>query len=631
MRRMFDLGMKTDGSPILLTTQRPEGAANAAWRLRHESLAKSFRAVLADSEALEHTVIAVSNNLAGAGAGHVAAGLAMAATSFGKKVILVSAHIEPIAGLAAEEVSTGVRSVLGGKETLADAAVTVETPNGDFTYLAPGPIDPVNGLLDEHEDLARLIEDLEEGFDLVILELPSVLDNPLAARLVEYVGISILCTAGKGSRRRVELTESVLRAIGAEEVYRVHLGRPQPRPILVRPAALNAQVEVAASEDDPAMSPRLRLCGSSSADGQEQHVDALVTVVIPCRNEEHFIDAVLDSVQAQTYENLEILVVDGLSDDRTVELVERRARFDQRMAVVSNPDQIVSPGLNRALAVAKGRWFVRIDAHCVIPSDYVERVVGHLQKDTFGSVGGLKIGVGRTRTGRAIAAAMASPVGVGNSTYHHGDHLKEVEHLPFGAYPVELARELGGWDEAVLTNQDFEFDHRIGLSGRPLLFDPEIVIHWHCRQSIPDLFRQYRRYGRGKSVVCRLHPESIRPRHLLPAAFVAGLVLLAAPSPLWPAQVAAAVSRLRALTAISYLCVLLGGASTAVQPDPKARPLTILERCLVPVAFVTMHVGQGVGFWTGLFGFGNEHAVARSGAGSSQRQRTEEASEFQAA
>lgn len=321
----------------------------------------------------------------------------------------------------------------------------------------------------------------------------------------------------------------------------------------------------------------------------------LVTVVIPCRNEEDFIDVCLESVQQQTYQNIEIIVVDGMSDDRTREILAERASHDPRLRMLDNPARIVSPGLNAALADAQGRWLVRIDAHCAVPTDYVERVIRHLQTGKYGGVGGLKLGVGQTTAGRAIAAAMASPIGVGNSKYHHGDEAQTVEHVPFGAYPVALARELGGWDESVVVNQDFEFDHRVTAAGKPILFDPEVVISWHCRQSLPDLFRQYRRYGRGKSVVTRLHPDSVRPRHLIPAAFVAGLALLALPAALVPV-----IARIRIGVLGSYSAVLIAGAASARSTD--GGPLTRRERALVALAFATMHVGQGVGFWTGLLG-----------------------------
>ena len=149
-------------------------------------------------------------------------------------------------------------------------------------------------------------------------------------------------------------------------------------------------------------------------------------------------------------------------------------------------------------------------------------------------MGGRKDGVGRTPAGRAVAVAMSSRLAVGNSTYHFGTRAQEVDHLPFGAYPVALVRELGGWDETLVANEDFEFDYRLRGTGGRLLFDPDLVISWHCRQSIPALFRQYRRYGRGKVDVAVLHPRSLGLRHVTPPLFVAYLAAALALAPRRP-------------------------------------------------------------------------------------------------
>ncbi len=343
--------------------------------------------------------------------------------------------------------------------------------------------------------------------------------------------------------------------------------------------------------------------------GPAPEADAPVTVVIPCRNEEHFIGACLDSVRAQTHQALEILVVDGGSEDATASIVRAQARLDPRIRLLSNPDRIVSPGLNRALEAATTPWLVRVDAHCTIPHDYVANCLTHLLTGQYGGVGGRKDGVGATPAGRAIAAAMSSKVGVGNSTYHHGSEPRLVEHIPFGAYSVDLARQLGGWDESVRVNQDFEFDHRVIRSGKPLLFDPAIRIEWHCRQSIADLFRQYRRYGHGKADVVMLHPSSTRPRHLLPAMFVLGVALLALPVVPKPLRAA-----LRVAVVGSY------GATLATGTWAQRATLNGRERSLVPVAFIAMHVGQGVGFWQGLSGWLVRRLVGPSEDGGRGRQ-----------
>lgn len=314
--------------------------------------------------------------------------------------------------------------------------------------------------------------------------------------------------------------------------------------------------------------------------------EPLATVVIPARNEERAIAACLASVLASDERRLQVIVVDGASTDRTGAIVRSIAEADPRVELLFNENRIIPASLNLALAAARGRWFVRVDAHATVPPDYVSRAVRHLASGEWGAVGGRKDGVGSTPAGHAIAAAMSSPFGVGGSTYHHGTAPKEVEHVPFGAYPTELARAIGGWDERLRVNQDFEFDHRIRLAGHRILFDPELRIDWECRQAIGDLFRQYRRYGRGKAIVAALHPESVRPRHLVAPGFVAAVAATLLAAPRRPVPAAALGAAYAGATAVAT-------ASTARRTPRGARRW-------LPLSFVAMHVGWGLGFWEGV-------------------------------
>jgi hypothetical protein len=324
----------------------------------------------------------------------------------------------------------------------------------------------------------------------------------------------------------------------------------------------------------------------------------LVTVIIPARDEERFIGACLDSVLAQDERRLQVIVVDGASRDRTPEIVLEYAARDPRVELLTNRDGIIPRSLNLALVAARGEWMVRIDAHSTVPRGYVSGLLRHLETGRWGGVGGRKDGVGVTPAGRAIAAAMGSRFGVGNSTYHYGSSLRTVDHIPFGAYPTSLVRRLGGWEERLLVGQDLELDYRIITQARrPLLFDPALVISWHCRQSIKALFWQYRRYGRDRPNNARLHPGTLHLRHLAaPALVVASLAALAL-LPVWP-LVAALVFGLYALA--------LTAASIYTARSVKGWQ----ARALVPIAFATMHLAWGVGFWEGLFGIKPAAATA---------------------
>lgn len=332
----------------------------------------------------------------------------------------------------------------------------------------------------------------------------------------------------------------------------------------------------------------------------------LVTVVIPARDEEATIEGVLDSVLAQTHRALQVIVVDGASTDGTARIVERVAARDPRVELVVNPDRVIPLALNLAVDRARSRWLVRVDAHSRIPSDYVERVLAHLRTGRWGGVGGRKNGRGRTPQGRAIAAAMGSPFAQGNSVYHYGTETRTVDHVPFGAYPIEVVRDLGGWSDTQLVNEDYEFDYRVRRSGRQLLFDPTIEIDWDCRQSIRDLFRQYRRYGAGKVQTLRTHPESAGLRHLAAPAMVAVLALAAVL--LLPRR----TRRLGLLLAAPYVGLVVAGTATTVGALDSNE-----ERIWVAPAFVAIHLGWGSGFWSELLATARRRGGARPGLAAS--------------
>lgn len=308
----------------------------------------------------------------------------------------------------------------------------------------------------------------------------------------------------------------------------------------------------------------------------------LTSVIVPARNEQNHIGAALDSILGQTEKDIEVLVIDGDSDDDTVRIVEERASRDPRIKLLHNPGRAIPNALNVALRTARGIWFVRVDAHSTIPNDYVEKAVAQLRSGKWGGVGGRKDAVAESPQGKAIAVALGSPFGVGNSLYHYGKVAQTVDHIPFGAYPTKLLRELGGWNEDLFTNEDYELDYRIRLRGHELLFDPVLAIDWRCKESLGELFWQYRRYGRGKAVVGRLHPESLAARHLAAPALIAS----------WAAALLVRKRKPFLSTAIVAPYAIALGVATkkASQSSNDIDPLKLAA------SFMTMHAAWGLGF-----------------------------------
>ncbi|GAB47070.1 glycosyltransferase family 2 protein [Mobilicoccus pelagius] len=326
-----------------------------------------------------------------------------------------------------------------------------------------------------------------------------------------------------------------------------------------------------------------------------------ISVLMPVLDEEASVAGAIASALAQADQgvDLEVLVMNGPSTDATAEIVAGLAAGDPRVRLLDNPERNIPAGLNIGLAAARGEFVARIDGHASVSPDYLARALRHLEADPgLAAVGGIRHGVARTPQGRAVALALSSPFGVGNSINHFGREFRETDHASFGVYRTEVARRVNGWDETLLVNEDVDFDHRILGLGYRIAFDPEMHIYWHVRESVPDLFHQYRRYGRGKAAMVRKNGrDAIRARHLAAPVAVAGT-----------AGLGVLATRFPRLAAAAYSPYLFGiGAASAhawrgrreTQVEPGAPEDRTVSAAALPGAFLAMHYGWGLGFLEG--------------------------------
>ncbi|MEX2099923.1 MAG: glycosyltransferase family 2 protein, partial [Acidimicrobiia bacterium] len=219
-----------------------------------------------------------------------------------------------------------------------------------------------------------------------------------------------------------------------------------------------------------------------------------VTVAIPVYEEEQHLGATLEAIATQTYEHVqEILVVDGGSTDRTVEIAESFPG----VRVLEQPGRQAA-ALNAALHEAKGDVFVRVDGHCTLEPDYVARCVHALVRTDAAMVGGAMRPVGEGWQQRGISAAMTSRLGHGPARFHVGGPAGWTDAVYLGAYRRELALEVGGYDEGD-CNEDAEFAIRMRRHGG-IWFDPSIRSTYVPRDSLSALARQFYLYGRARSL-----------------------------------------------------------------------------------------------------------------------------------
>lgn len=344
-----------------------------------------------------------------------------------------------------------------------------------------------------------------------------------------------------------------------------------------------------------------------------------VSLIIPCRNEAGTIEHCLQSILAQEdlAEDWEIIVADGLSDDGTREVLARLARTEPRLRVISNPQRIVSSGLNAAIRQARGEVIIRLDAHTEYAADYICQCLAALEESGADNVGGPWVAKGTGLMSRAIAAAFQSPFAIGGGRAHDPGYQGPADTVYLGCWRRSVFDRFGYFDETLVRNQDDEHNLRITRGGGQVWQSPRIRSWYAPRASLPALFRQYVQYGYWKVRVIQKHKLPASIRHLVPATFllavalgaVAALLSVLTPLPLAPAR-----WLLLGLVGAYALGVAGAACLTAGRTEWKLLPV-------LPLVFPCYHIGYGWGFLRGILDF----AVLRRGAGSSYVRLTRKA------
>ncbi len=256
-----------------------------------------------------------------------------------------------------------------------------------------------------------------------------------------------------------------------------------------------------------------------------------VTVIVPCRNEEKFIEKVINNLLSQTYpkDKLEVLFVDGLSEDRTREIIETYVQKYSFFKLIDNPYKFVPQAMNIGINNATGDIIIRMDAHSEYPNNYIENLVTYLEKLKADNVGGVWINTppNDSLKANAIALAFSSKFGVGNALYRLGK-LKEpceVDTVPFGCYRKEIFSKIGLYDEDLIRNQDDELNARLRKCGGKIFLVPDIKIKYFTRDSWSKLFKMFYQYGYFKPLVNLKLGQITTWRQLVPPLFVLVLII----------------------------------------------------------------------------------------------------------
>ncbi len=251
-----------------------------------------------------------------------------------------------------------------------------------------------------------------------------------------------------------------------------------------------------------------------------------LTIIIPCRNEEQYISKCILSIINNNFKNLEIIVADGCSDDKTQEIIKNLQNQYPQIKLLINKDKTTPYGFNLGIENAKGNFIMILGAHSELRNDYIECLLNQfINNPEADCVGGKIENVYQNNTSEIIGKAMSSVFGVGNAYFRVGSKSVWADTVAFGTYKKNVFEKIGLFDTRLVRNQDDEFSYRMIKNGLKIYLDINLNIKYFVRSSYENLFKQYYQYGFWKVLVNKNHKTVTTIRQLIPFIFVLSLLM----------------------------------------------------------------------------------------------------------
>ena len=255
--------------------------------------------------------------------------------------------------------------------------------------------------------------------------------------------------------------------------------------------------------------------------------DVIVSIVIPLYNEEKYIDACIMSLVQQTYplQNMEWILVDGKSTDKTVDIIEKYLG-KYPITLLHNEKRKTPYALNMGIEIAKGKYIIRLDAHASFPPDYIEKCVYYLDTTDADNVGGIAETEANGFIGESIAQMLSTKFGVGGSDFRVGNGNKYVDTVPFGAFRREVFDRVGLFNTELLRSEDNDMNSRIRESGGKIWLAEDIRFKYYCRDTVKGILKMGMQNGNALFRTLKVNPKAMSIRHFIPFVFLMSLIFI---------------------------------------------------------------------------------------------------------
>jgi len=323
-----------------------------------------------------------------------------------------------------------------------------------------------------------------------------------------------------------------------------------------------------------------------------------VSIIIPCRNEERYIAKCLDSIIKQDFpkNKLEVLVVDGMSSDKTLQILKKYDEHLLSVKILKNPKKITPCAFNIGIKYSKADFILIMGAHSVYKKDYISKCIKYLNQYKVDNVGGISIAIPGNKglLANSIAIVLAHPFGVGNAYYRIGvKEPKYVDTVWGGCFNRKLFEENGLFDEELIRNQDDEFNLRLIKNGGKILLFPDIISYYYSRESLGKFCKMFFQYSYYKPLTVRKIGGLLTWRQIVPSLFISALGV----SLLLSFFIDAAFWLFFSTIGL-YLVIDLFFSMMISLKKKKLKLLPFLA-----ISFIALHFSYGIGYLKGILDF----------------------------
>lgn len=318
-----------------------------------------------------------------------------------------------------------------------------------------------------------------------------------------------------------------------------------------------------------------------------------VSFAIVARNEEKSLSRILEDLTYQDYphENIEVLLVDSMSKDNTLQIMKNFAENSSGFAdikVLLNEGKVLPSGNNVVLDNYTGDVLVRVDAHGAIPSDFISKNV-EIIKSGEKVCGGRRPNLIEDANSfrETLLCAEQSMFGSSIAPYRNAEQKMYISSLFCGMYLREVFDTVGKYNENLYRTEDNDMSYRIRKAGYKLCFSPDIVSYQYTRNTLFKMLKQKFLNGFWIGRTLGVNPKCFSVFHFVPLVFVLSIIFSALLSFLgYP------LFALLLLSAYSLFVILI----TIIEIIKKPR----ITNLLLPFIFALLHICYGVGTLLGI-------------------------------